>query len=87
MIDDFRVPFDQGYGYDDYGDAKAFTAAYIRPAVCSFQLRTFYPSTPSAEETGARRGCVVLVKEGSLARIMDSLPLLLDPKSKGSLAS
>jgi predicted O-methyltransferase YrrM len=76
IIDDFSVPFDQGYGYDDYGDGNALIPAYIRPAVCSLQLRTFYPSTPSAEETGACRGCVVLVKEASLAHIMESLPLL-----------
>jgi hypothetical protein len=76
MIDDFRVPFDDGYGYDDYGEAKALVPAYIQPLVCSFQLRTFYPSTPSAEETGNRRGCVILVKADSLIKIMESMPLL-----------
>jgi hypothetical protein len=76
MIDDFSVPFDNGYGYDDYGDTKALVLAYIEQAVCSFQLRVFYPSTPSAEETGERRGCVVLVRETSLVRKMESLPLL-----------
>ena len=76
MIDDFKVPFDNGYGYDDYGDGKALVPAYIEPAIRSFQLRAFYPSAPSAEETGARRGCVVLVREASLIRNMESLPLL-----------
>ena len=79
MIDDFSVPFDNGYSYDDYGDGKALAPAYIDPAVRSFQLRAFYPSTPSAKETGARRGCVVLVREASLIRIMESLPLLRAP--------
>jgi hypothetical protein len=75
MIDDFSVPFDNGYGYDDYGDVKALVPAYIEPYVRSFQLRVFYPSTPSAEETGARRGFVVLVREASLIRNIESLPL------------
>jgi hypothetical protein len=79
MIDDFSVPFDDGYSYDDYGDGKVLAPAYIEPAVRSFQLRAFYPSTPSAKETGARRGCVVLVREASLIRIMESLPLLRAP--------
>lgn len=82
MIDDFSVPFDRGYGYDDYGDGKALIPAYIRPAVLSLQLRTFYPSTPSVGETGGRRGCVVLVKAASLAHIMESLPLLRDSEDK-----
>lgn len=76
MIDDFNVPFDNGYGYDDYGEGKALVPKYIEPAVRSYQLRVFYPSTPSAEETGARRGCVVLVREALLIRKMKSLPLL-----------
>jgi hypothetical protein len=76
MIDDFRVPFDSGSGYDDYGDGKVLVPAYIEPAVHSFRLRGFYPSTPSAEETGLRRGCIVLVKEASLIRDMEALPLL-----------
>jgi predicted O-methyltransferase YrrM len=80
MIDDFRVPFDNGYGYDDYGDGKALVPAYIEPTIRSFHLRAFYPSTPSAEETGARRGCVVLVREASLIRNMESLPLLRAPE-------
>jgi hypothetical protein len=73
MIDDFSVPFDNGYGYDDYGDGKALVPAYIEPTVRSFRLRVFYPSTPSVEETGVRRGCVVLVRESSLIHKLSSL--------------
>jgi hypothetical protein len=29
MIDDFRVPGDEGYAYDDYGPGKALTADYL----------------------------------------------------------
>lgn len=67
MIDDFEVPGDEGYKFDDYGPGKALTASYIEPHVKRFNLSAFYPTTPSTEETGARRGCVVLVSDTSLA--------------------
>lgn len=59
MIDDFQVPDDPGYGYDDYGPGKALTEGYLPDEVASWQR--LYPTAPSDEETGARRGCVVLV--------------------------
>jgi hypothetical protein len=76
MIDDFRVPFDPGYGYDDYGPGKALVSDYIQPAVLAHQLRAFYPSTPSAVENGARRGCIALAKDGYLGPVLASMALL-----------
>jgi hypothetical protein len=76
MIDDFQVPFDAGYGYDDYGPGKALVPRYIAPVVSEHGLRVFYPSTPSAEEGGARRGCVVLAKHPSVISALSSLSLL-----------
>jgi hypothetical protein len=90
MIDDFEVPTDAGYGYDDYGQGKALVASYIRPAMSAHQLWAFYPSTPSvadypstpmaaagyADPARLRRGCVVLVKEAHHATALESLPLL-----------
>jgi len=63
MIDDFQVPDDPGYGYDDYGSDKALTPAYIARSVARHQLSTFYPSTTSVSENGARRGFVILAKD------------------------
>jgi hypothetical protein len=60
MIDDFQVPHDPGYGYDDYGPGQALTPAYVAPLVSATGLRMLYPAAPAAEETGARRGSVVL---------------------------
>jgi hypothetical protein len=60
VIDDFEVPGDPGYCFDDYGPGKALTAAYISPIAERFGLRSYYPTTPSAAETGAVRGCIVL---------------------------
>jgi hypothetical protein len=76
MIDDFQVPFDAGYGYDNYGSEKALVAGYIAPAVSAHGLQTFYPSTYSGHESGARRGCVVVAKHRALVATLSSLSLL-----------
>jgi hypothetical protein len=90
MIDDFEVPRDAGYGYDDYGPGRALVSAYIRPAISMHELQVFYPSTPSAADYPStpmaaaglavpgrlRRGCVVLVKAARHGAILASMPLL-----------
>jgi predicted O-methyltransferase YrrM len=59
MVDDFEVPGDSGYGYDDYGPDKALTEDYL-PAEALGGWSLMYPSISSQEETGSRRGCCVL---------------------------
>jgi len=76
MIDDFEVPGDAGYGYDDYGAGKALTAAYVAPAADAHGLDIFYPVRPASQETGARRGCVILAKRGPVALVLENLPVL-----------
>jgi hypothetical protein len=76
MVDDFQVPFDAGYGYDDYGGDQVLTEEYIKPVVAEHRLRILYPTTPSVEETGARRGCVVLAKNNIRSLGHTFLPLL-----------
>jgi len=59
MIDDFAVPGDTGYRFDNYGPCKALKEDYLPVS----ELRGWtllYPQASSAEETGARRGCCVL---------------------------
>jgi hypothetical protein len=73
MIDDFQVPFDDGYGYDDYGTGRSLTAELVEPTIAAHSLQVFYPSTPSLQETGARRGCAVITNK---ALPLASLPLL-----------
>jgi hypothetical protein len=63
MVDDFRVPDDPGYGYDDYGRGKALDQSYIAPAVAAYRLAVLNPVLRSAEETGQRRGCAILANE------------------------
>ena len=76
MIDDFRVPDDSGYQYDDYGSGNALTPGYIAPLVERFGLDLYYPSSPSSEETGLKRGCVILAKRQIYRRQMEEVRLL-----------
>jgi hypothetical protein len=68
LIDDFQVPDDDGYAYDDYGPGKALTCDYIEPAIRTFGLRTFFPSVKAELETGAKRGSVTLACDAELVR-------------------
>jgi hypothetical protein len=96
MIDDFAVPNDAGYGYDDYGPGRALVFDYIRSALTMHQLQAFFPSTPSVADYPStpmaaaglvvpgrlRRGCVVLAKEARHAPVLASIPLLC-PATEG----
>jgi hypothetical protein len=81
VIDDFQVPDDKEYGYDDYGDGKSLTPGYVAPLVHRFQLAQFFPASPASEETGRQRGCVVLAKDAEMIRRIESMPCLrrIDP--------
>lgn len=59
MIDDFQVPDDPGYMFDDYGSGKILTESYL-PLDTLVGWKVFYPATPSSEESGMRRGCCIL---------------------------
>lgn len=58
VIDDFRVPWDAGYGYDDYGPERVIEMALL-PPIPGFDV--YLPSGPASSETGKRRGWAVLV--------------------------
>ena len=64
MIDDFRVPFDAGYSWDDYGPGKRISLDLLHEFKdrCSFA----FPSLAAAEETGAKRGLCVMAGAESL---------------------
>ena len=76
MIDDFQVPDDPGYQYDDYGSGKSLSPVYIQPVLSAYDLEAYYPATRSSEETGAKRGCVVLGNEHIPGNSLRELPLL-----------
>jgi hypothetical protein len=71
MIDDFAVPGDEGYTYDDYGPGKRLSLRDF-PFHKDPRVRVFFPSRHSSQESGARRGCIVLASR-ALAPALDTL--------------
>ena len=61
LIDDFKVPHDAGYGFDDFGNGAILALDYILETIMKYKLKIFFPTVPSASETGQRRGCILLV--------------------------
>jgi hypothetical protein len=76
MVDDFRVPGDGDYDYDNYGMGKALTDDYISDIVGKRGLVAHYPSTPARMESGGRRGCVILSDAVVHGTELSSIPLL-----------
>jgi hypothetical protein len=78
MIDDFRVPGDDGYTFDSYGpDAVLDERLLARMALSG--VRRFFPSAPSEKETGNRRGCVVLASNPEILKVLSGLDTLVCP--------
>jgi FkbM family methyltransferase len=76
MVDDFEVPGDSGFGYDDYGVGKVLNADYLASALQSYKLTVLYPAYSSTQESGARRGCVVLCNSATHAKALNAIALL-----------
>jgi hypothetical protein len=69
IVDDFEVPGDSGYGFDDYGPDKKLTLSYLpRHELEGFV--TMFPTLPSTEEGGERRGCVVIADGSDAAEMI-----------------
>lgn len=76
VIDDFKVPHDEVYTYDDYGPDMALTLEYMQPAFDKAPA-IFFPNVPAKYETGERRGCVVMTTNSDLAAIIAARIALL----------
>jgi hypothetical protein len=83
IIDDFEVPSDAGYSFDNYGPGRALTAEYL-DRCAGRDLARFYPSVPSKEETGTRRGWIVLTKDPEFIKTLSTIGLLHPPGRKTS---
>lgn len=73
IIDDFKVPHDSGYGFDQYGDTV------IGPKIVPTKsgISVYVPSISSTRESGVRRGTGYLFNELSEA--------IVKPESLGDL--
>jgi hypothetical protein len=74
VIDDFEVPDDQGYGFDDYGEKGALRLDLIADLVRSKSF--FYPAVSAIEETGAKRGALVIASGAKASSALRRLPTL-----------
>ena len=82
LIDDFRVDGDDGYFFDDYGPGKALVLPLFAKSPGLADLHVFWPTARAADETGARRGWVVLASPGD---ITDALSGLAQLRAAGTL--
>jgi len=71
VIDDFEVPGDPGYGFDAY-DGRPISVDSL-PTLPGWAI--LFPAVRSEDETGARRGCAVLVSP-SMALEAEAVPTL-----------
>jgi hypothetical protein len=75
LIDDFMVADDAGYSYDNYGPGKTLNLDYVDN--CELPpVSVFYPATPSCQETGMRRGWVVLTANKVFEQKLEEISLL-----------
>jgi len=73
MIDDFLVPGDAGYKYNNYEKDNVLSLEFIDREIKKHELIPFFPFFPSVEETGYSRGCVVLIKKGIFEKQISQL--------------
>ena len=71
------------YFYDDYGPGKALVLPLLANSPGLADLNVFWPSARATDETGARRGWVVLASPGDIAEALAKLPQL---RAAGTLA-
>lgn len=69
LIDDFQVPGDSGYAFDDYGNGRALCLDFVRDLLAERKLGICFPSIPSALETGKRRGYAFVAPASVIAEL------------------
>jgi len=75
MVDDFEVPGDSSYTYDDYGGDKILNVDYLRRCNLSSNTSYFFPSD-GLNESGAKRGCVIVVQGSNEDKILSDIDYL-----------
>ena len=61
MVDDFQVP-GTAYSFDDWGPGRNLDLACLEP-LKNLELSFFFPALGPENETGAKRGCVVISRD------------------------
>lgn len=71
LIDDFRVPGDDGYGYDQYA-AGNLQLSLVQGFLEKSRLQPFFPLYDSHLETAKRRGWILLATPGNAGKLRAS---------------
>jgi predicted O-methyltransferase YrrM len=74
MIDDFKVPFDDGFGWDRYDDDREICMRYIEGAVAGKPI--FFPAYGAASEGTVARGYCVIAMSGDMGALLEKIELL-----------
>ncbi|MFM2423164.1 MAG: hypothetical protein RL291_1694 [Pseudomonadota bacterium] len=82
MVDDFKVPNDPGYAYDNYGPGKSLELSYLGNLVAPDAFSTYVPKAPSNTETGFRRGTLFATHNQVFKAHLDQEPLLRQVTAK-----
>jgi hypothetical protein len=80
MIDDFKVPNDDGYRYDDYGPGKVLNLDYLENVIKKYDIKMYFPIEESQNETGKKRGSVILFSNNIDRDILSKLKTLREYK-------
>jgi hypothetical protein len=73
MIDDFKVPDDDGYKHDSYGTLEFIEMPKLRTI---YNLRSFFPKIRACEEPIPPTGCVVLARNDDYGSRLNSIKSL-----------
>lgn len=78
VIDDFRVPSDESFGYDSYF-GQVLELGLIEEALsrATTKIQVFFPAYPAARETGSKRGFVLLASPKFAKAIQEMVPASL----------
>jgi hypothetical protein len=80
MIDDFQVP-GTDYSFDDWGPDKTLNLRRLEP-LQHLNLTPFFPALGPEQETGAKRGWVVLCREDTITQMLSGISTLTFAESK-----
>ncbi len=76
MIDDFNVP-NTDYAYDDYGGSNVLDLEYLDSVQNISTPHVFFPSVSTDQESGAKRGSVVLTFSAQTASKLEHCETLV----------
>lgn len=70
MVDDFEVPWDEGYTHGHYGTLRAVDM----PRLCAaHDLRVYFPTIASREEGPGATGCAIVARNGPFAEPLETI--------------